>query len=62
MGVPNILKMLSAVPLTHATFARNLAAMYLGNLNTNNMGGRAINRSQIELLATKVSQLNVCAY
>lgn len=59
---PNIMKCLSAAPSDHMVFMRNVTSMYLSDLQPDASGGRSISRAQIELLATKTSQLNNCAY
>ena len=59
---PNIMKCLSAAPSDHMVFMRNVTSMYISDLRPDAAGGRSISRAQIELLATKTSQLNNCAY
>lgn len=56
------MKMLSASPSDHLTFMLQTTAMYTADLRPAASGGRAISRAQMELIATRVSQLNKCAY
>ena len=60
--IANIMKVLSACPGDHQTFMSNVMAMYITNLHPTFSGERSISRPHMELLATKVSQLNDCAY
>lgn len=63
--VPNILRMLSGTPGDHETFVRSVGAMYVMDLNPDEDDdgkGKSITRVQMELLATKTSQVNDCAY
>lgn len=57
--------MLSGTPGDHETFARSVGAMYVMDLNPDEDDdgkGKSITRVQMELLATKTSQVNDCAY
>jgi hypothetical protein len=64
--VPNILQMLSGCPSDHMNFVLNVGSMYVMDLQPGAGGskgkGKAISRAQMELLATKTSQVNDCAY
>ena len=57
--------MLSGTPGDHETFVRSVGAMYVMDLNPDEDDdgkGKSITRVQMELLATKTSQVNDCAY
>ena len=50
--------MLSAAPSDHFSFVMNASAMYIMDMRPGmGVDGRAINRPQVELLATRTSQL-----